>query len=285
MQTKDRIGVMDQTQKVDGEDLTEKIHRLVVGGPASVTDSMLLVIDPYQSKVTKVGFAYDKATLDFPGYRPPEETVFLLPAVSPQKKKDFECPVCMNDGDVMQVIQLQCGHAICWACATQWKATNGNDEISCPICRSVDRSGEYIGLEKDNCVEISHVEFFQFCNIGCVLTSSHRIPNLILPYVKMNTVWDVEENWWDPFYLHEKLAAVRSLMKEVVRSSNSQTRIGVVQQVCDVARPKCSWCGDSGNLLRCTGCKIHYYCSVECQTVHWKKGKHKRVCKALSALN
>ena len=36
--------------------------------------------------------------------------------------------------------------------------------------------------------------------------------------------------------------------------------------------------------LRCTGCKIFYYCGRECQEEHWKK-THRQHCKPLSQLN
>ena len=36
--------------------------------------------------------------------------------------------------------------------------------------------------------------------------------------------------------------------------------------------------------LRCTGCKIFYYCGRECQEEHWKK-THRQHCTALSQLN
>ena len=36
--------------------------------------------------------------------------------------------------------------------------------------------------------------------------------------------------------------------------------------------------------LRCTGCKIFYYCGRECQEEHWKK-THRQHCQPLSQLN
>ena len=42
---------------------------------------------------------------------------------------------------------------------------------------------------------------------------------------------------------------------------------------------QCSYCWSTlGNLLRCSGCKILFYCNTECQSKHWKL-IHKENCK------
>ena len=43
---------------------------------------------------------------------------------------------------------------------------------------------------------------------------------------------------------------------------------------------KCANCGTIENLRRCNGCKTVSYCSVKCQTIHWKSN-HKKQCKKL----
>ncbi|KAJ6535252.1 hypothetical protein DFH09DRAFT_1179789, partial [Mycena vulgaris] len=35
------------------------------------------------------------------------------------------------------------------------------------------------------------------------------------------------------------------------------------------------------NIKRCSGCRLHHYCSVECQTSGWRDGGHRRICKPL----
>ncbi|KAJ6587219.1 hypothetical protein DFH09DRAFT_1142914 [Mycena vulgaris] len=42
--------------------------------------------------------------------------------------------------------------------------------------------------------------------------------------------------------------------------------------------PFCSVCENSGEILRCSGCKSRYYCGIACQTSDWKS--HKRACVA-----
>jgi hypothetical protein len=37
-------------------------------------------------------------------------------------------------------------------------------------------------------------------------------------------------------------------------------------------------CGKPGT-KRCNGCKAVFYCSVECQRIHWKQNGHKAACK------
>jgi hypothetical protein len=41
-------------------------------------------------------------------------------------------------------------------------------------------------------------------------------------------------------------------------------------------------CGKPGT-KRCNGCKAVFYCSVECQRIHWKKNGHKAACKKTQA--
>mmetsp|Transcript_338 Transcript_338/g.656 ORF Transcript_338/g.656 Transcript_338/m.656 type:complete len:161 (+) Transcript_338:37-519(+) len=43
----------------------------------------------------------------------------------------------------------------------------------------------------------------------------------------------------------------------------------------------CAHCGaEEGpkKHLHCSRCKITFYCSKDCQTIHWKKGGHKKFC-------
>ena len=43
----------------------------------------------------------------------------------------------------------------------------------------------------------------------------------------------------------------------------------------------CALCESTYANKRCGGCRVRWYCSKECQTLHWKKGGHKRECQAL----
>ena len=47
---------------------------------------------------------------------------------------------------------------------------------------------------------------------------------------------------------------------------------------------ECGNCGDIGDVKKCSGCKSISYCSVKCQTLHWKS-KHKKQCKKLRNKN
>ncbi|KAJ6500194.1 hypothetical protein C8R47DRAFT_1257850 [Mycena vitilis] len=42
--------------------------------------------------------------------------------------------------------------------------------------------------------------------------------------------------------------------------------------------PACSVCGKSGEISRCSGCKLRYYCGRDCQTSDWRS--HKSACAA-----
>jgi hypothetical protein len=41
--------------------------------------------------------------------------------------------------------------------------------------------------------------------------------------------------------------------------------------------------GEGKGSLRCSGCKVAWYCSTDCSHADWKTGGHRRVCKALVA--
>ena len=43
----------------------------------------------------------------------------------------------------------------------------------------------------------------------------------------------------------------------------------------------CALCESRYADKRCGGCRERWYCSKECQTLHWKKGGHKRECRRL----
>ena len=43
----------------------------------------------------------------------------------------------------------------------------------------------------------------------------------------------------------------------------------------------CALCESRNAKKRCGGCRVRWYCSKECQTLHWKRGGHKRECQAL----
>lgn len=53
------------------------------------------------------------------------------------------------------------------------------------------------------------------------------------------------------------------------------------------AKRQCSQCGiaetQERSLSCCVKCKSVQYCSKDCQTKHWKEGKHKEACKRLAA--
>ena len=42
--------------------------------------------------------------------------------------------------------------------------------------------------------------------------------------------------------------------------------------------PKCSTCGVTHGLSKCTGCRVKQYCSRACQAADWKAGGHKEEC-------
>merc|ERR1719341_307577 len=46
----------------------------------------------------------------------------------------------------------------------------------------------------------------------------------------------------------------------------------------------CGQCGKTSGLRICRGCRTLYYCSEECQTVHWAAG-HKKECKVLGKIH
>ncbi|OEU17865.1 hypothetical protein FRACYDRAFT_238293 [Fragilariopsis cylindrus CCMP1102] len=50
----------------------------------------------------------------------------------------------------------------------------------------------------------------------------------------------------------------------------------------------CNICGEQESdlvtLKTCNGCKLTFYCSKECQTIHWEEGTHKNECNRLKIL-
>ena len=40
-------------------------------------------------------------------------------------------------------------------------------------------------------------------------------------------------------------------------------------------------CESRNAKMRCGGCTVRWYCSKECQVLHWKRGGHKQECQAL----
>mmetsp|Transcript_4049 Transcript_4049/g.12664 ORF Transcript_4049/g.12664 Transcript_4049/m.12664 type:complete len:344 (-) Transcript_4049:1088-2119(-) len=51
-----------------------------------------------------------------------------------------------------------------------------------------------------------------------------------------------------------------------------------------MAENTCAQCGRTGvSLMRCTGCKVTYFCDRNCQTLGWKD--HKKACKELAKAN
>ena len=51
-----------------------------------------------------------------------------------------------------------------------------------------------------------------------------------------------------------------------------------------MAEGECGNCGTTEGTKKCSGCKSVSYCSVKCQTLHWKS-KHKKECKKLRNKN
>ena len=43
-------------------------------------------------------------------------------------------------------------------------------------------------------------------------------------------------------------------------------------------------CESRNAKMRCNGCRVRWYCSKECQKLHWKRGGHKQECQALLRL-
>ena len=43
----------------------------------------------------------------------------------------------------------------------------------------------------------------------------------------------------------------------------------------------CALCESRNAKMRCGGCRVRWYCSKECQVLHWKGGGHKQECQAL----
>ena len=42
----------------------------------------------------------------------------------------------------------------------------------------------------------------------------------------------------------------------------------------------CALCESRNAKMRCGGCRVRWYCSKECQVLHWKRGGHKQECRA-----
>ncbi|KAJ6555445.1 hypothetical protein DFH09DRAFT_571042 [Mycena vulgaris] len=53
----------------------------------------------------------------------------------------------------------------------------------------------------------------------------------------------------------------------------------VCTKACD--GPQCGALIPKRDIKRCSGCRLHYYCSVECQTSGWRDGGHRQLCRPL----
>lgn len=56
-------------------------------------------------------------------------------------------------------------------------------------------------------------------------------------------------------------------------SNGDETILGAI----GVVKKTCGGCGSSSAKKRCANCHTQFYCSVDCQRVHWKT--HKTSCK------
>ena len=41
--------------------------------------------------------------------------------------------------------------------------------------------------------------------------------------------------------------------------------------------------GEGAGSMKCSGCRVAWYCNAACQLADWRDGGHRRVCKALAA--
>lgn len=72
-------------------------------------------------------------------------------------------------------------------------------------------------------------------------------------------------------------------LKEKIKGANISDELENMEKLFRVVTSCCANCfaksGVEGiKLNACTGCKATYYCSKQCQSIHWKKGGHKEAC-------
>eukprot|EP01084_Bolivina_argentea_P313568 543010_1 len=65
---------------------------------------------------------------------------------------------------------------------------------------------------------------------------------------------------------------------------STQNNNEIEQKTIDKSVTKCGNCGKDNALKRCASCKVIYYCTKECQAMHWKNG-HKKICKGKEKKN
>ena len=86
--------------------------------------------------------------------------------------------------------------------------------------------------------------------------------------------------YWEPFIPYVKTLTNDDIGKEILQVYNRDlSYMGVVmilKEIKNLGRI-CSKCGNNNANNRCSICKIHYYCSRQCQNADWTK--HKLVCK------
>jgi len=84
----------------------------------------------------------------------------------------------------------------------------------------------------------------------------------------------------DDQYQHDN-ELYRSMLKAVTK--------GFIKKEKDITGRKCVIClkMDSETIIlrRCDSCKIYFYCSRECQKLHWQEQKHDSECRQLEILN
>jgi hypothetical protein len=80
-------------------------------------------------------------------------------------------------------------------------------------------------------------------------------------------------------------SSVASLSNEVGAAATAagfttgRTCLGVGRRVCHNCQEHRQ---EQEQLLKCGACKKVFYCSKECQTIHWKQGGHREECSKLN---
>jgi len=144
----------------------------------------------------------------------------------------------------------------------------------------------------------------------CYPTGNIQVDKPLVGWIKAQAIRD--KYYLDDVFFHLHMYVANVVMKSVKKYNDTDTGITISTSICndhfanssnttftlmkvltdrlkDYLKPKkielCYkiYCSNEG-IERCSRCRTVYYCSLECQKIHWKK-THKFVCKPLSSLS
>jgi hypothetical protein len=108
---------------------------------------------------------------------------------------------------------------------------------------------------------------------GAIRGSYKCASRLIMCYIKQNGKADAVAYWGKIVNKYDDGAGL-----DKIKFKDLKGFVGRVCIICSKTDTK------TLTLQQCKGCSVYCYCSIECQTIHWKERKHRNECKQLQIL-